>query len=67
MTSRRKLSVGVVAALVVAAIVATGAMALSGSSSAAKSVVKTGRVLGTKALVTRNGFTLYSLSGVVVV
>jgi predicted lipoprotein with Yx(FWY)xxD motif len=63
MTSRRKWTIGVIGALVLVAIVATGAMALSGNSSAAgKPVVKTGHVLGTKALVTRRGFTLYSLS-----
>ena len=62
MNSRRKMVVGVIAALVVGAIVATGAMALSSSSSSSKSVVKTGTALGKKVLVTRAGMTLYSLS-----
>jgi predicted lipoprotein with Yx(FWY)xxD motif len=62
MNSRRKVVLGLIGALVVAAIVATGAMALSGGSSASKSVVKTGHALGKTVLVTRSGFTLYSLS-----
>jgi predicted lipoprotein with Yx(FWY)xxD motif len=53
---------GVGVAALVAAIVATGAMALSASGSASKSVVKTGHALGKKVLVTRPGMTLYSLS-----
>lgn len=62
MNSRRKLIGGLIVAAVVAAVVATAAMALSGSSSASKSVVKTGHALGKRVLVTRAGFTLYSLS-----
>jgi predicted lipoprotein with Yx(FWY)xxD motif len=62
MNTRKKLIVSLVLAGVVAAIVATAAMALSGSASASKPVVKTGRALGKKVLVTRSGFTLYSLS-----
>jgi predicted lipoprotein with Yx(FWY)xxD motif len=62
MNNRKKLIGSVVVAVVVAAVVATGALALSGGASASKPVVKTGRVLGKKVLVTRTGFTLYSLS-----
>jgi predicted lipoprotein with Yx(FWY)xxD motif len=62
MDNRKKLIVGLVVAVVAVAVVATGAMALSGGSSASKPVVKTGRVLGKTALVTRTGRTLYSLS-----
>jgi len=62
MNKRKKLIGSLVVAVVVAAVVATGAMALSGGASPSKPVVKTGRVLGKKALVTRTGFTLYSLS-----
>jgi predicted lipoprotein with Yx(FWY)xxD motif len=62
MSKHKKLIAGVGAALIVAAVIATGAMALTGSSSASKPVVKTGHVLGKKALVSRSGFTLYSLS-----
>ena len=62
MNRRRNLAVGVIGALLVAAIVATGAMALSGNASASKPVVKTGHALGKKVLVTRAGMTLYSLS-----
>jgi predicted lipoprotein with Yx(FWY)xxD motif len=62
MNSQRKVVIGVIGALIVAAVVATGAMALSGSSSASKSVVKTGHAIGKKVLVTRARMTLYSLS-----
>jgi predicted lipoprotein with Yx(FWY)xxD motif len=62
MNKQKQLIVGVGVALIVAAVVATGAMALSGNSSTSKPVVKTGHVLGKNALVTRTGFTLYSLS-----
>ena len=62
MNSPRKVILGVVGALIVAAIVATGATALSGSASSSKSVVKTGHAIGKKVLVTRAGMTLYSLS-----
>jgi predicted lipoprotein with Yx(FWY)xxD motif len=62
MNTRKKLMASLLVAVVVAAVVATAAMALSGSASTSKSVVKTGRVLGKKVLVTRAGFTLYSLS-----
>jgi len=62
MNSRRKVTAGLIVAGLVAAIIATGAMALSGGASASKSVVKTGHALGKKVLVTRKGFTLYSLS-----
>jgi predicted lipoprotein with Yx(FWY)xxD motif len=62
MNKSRKLILGVGVALIAAAVVATGAMALSGGSTASKQVVKTGHVLGKKSLVTRSGFTLYSLS-----
>lgn len=49
--------------LVVLVLVGAGAaMALSGGSSSSKAVVKTARVLGKQAVVTRSGMTLYSLS-----
>ena len=62
MHNRRRIAAGVVLAAVAAAIAATAAMGLSGSSSAAKPVVKTAKVLGKKGLVNRAGMTLYSLS-----
>jgi predicted lipoprotein with Yx(FWY)xxD motif len=61
--NRRKIAAGVVAVAVLAAIIATAALAGSGSSSSTgKPVVKTAKVLGKKGLVNRSGMTLYSLS-----
>jgi predicted lipoprotein with Yx(FWY)xxD motif len=62
MQRRRKFTATLIATGVVIAIAATGALALTGSSARAQTVVKNGQALGKKVLVTRQGRTLYSLS-----
>jgi len=62
MQRRRKFTVTLIATGVVIAIAATGALALTGSSAKAQTVVKNGHALGKTVLVTRQGRTLYSLS-----
>ena len=62
MQRHRKFTAALIAAGVVIAIAATGALALTGSSARAQTVVKNGHALGKTVLVTRQGRTLYSLS-----
>lgn len=62
MQRRTKWTTTLIATAVLVAGAATGALALTGGSSSATSVVKTGHALGKSVLVTRRGLTLYSLS-----
>lgn len=62
MQRRTKWTTTLIATAVLVAGAATGALALTGGSSSATSVVTTGHALGKSVLVTRRGLTLYSLS-----